>query len=217
MLNNPILEIRKSNHQQLSQLSVADQKLIKSVIKRLSVIKVNSLQAQVIQQELIGMAQEHQMRGGSLTKELGEDPSTFAKALYKSSSAMNGLELMLNFMVRLSGYFFAWLLLGSLFLYGGLTWQASPFIYLFYGAVASVSYLVEVLLTPLFIFKHPHLPQWVSLVSLVTIGALFMHFLGPMNQESIDVSLILIGSGVFFLVFKGLQLRFLKHLVQLEA
>ncbi len=89
MFNNPLKALKRQNTVQLKQLSSNDQKLVSNTIKRLSVVRINSFQTQMIQSDLIGMALEYQLRGTSLEKELGSDPLSFANEIYSSAKTSN--------------------------------------------------------------------------------------------------------------------------------
>ncbi|QUH21229.1 hypothetical protein [Alkaliphilus sp. B6464] len=65
----------------------------------------------VIRRDLIGMAQELKLRGSSLKDSISEDLKEFTNEIIKNSGGPCKREILLNFLSKLSGYFFAWFLL----------------------------------------------------------------------------------------------------------
>jgi hypothetical protein len=219
VFNSPYQTLKKINLNQLSQLTPEDQTLIQNIIKRMSIFKVNTIQAQIILRDLIGMAMEHHLRGTSLKRELGDGAADFANAVYQSAKSTNWLEIILSLVLRLSAYFFLWFLGSSLLLYGGFTWKASPFIYLIYGSFVFISFILELIVTPHVVMlssAKQNLIQVILLLAVIMITAGILGFVGPLNQQTIQVLPATVASALIFSVSKGLQFKLFEKLASEE-
>jgi hypothetical protein len=208
MFISPLKQLKTENLELLGQLSHDDQKLILSIIKRMNIFKVNSIQAQIIQRDLIGMAIEHQNRGSLLTEEFGENPEVFANEVYDSAGSFNWQEVLLNLTIRMSGYFFLWFLFSALMLYGGFTWQSNWSIYPFYAAVIIISFVIELLITPHFIMKQgikQHFPQFIGLALIISTTAGFIKMSSSLTPHVINVLPIIATSGAIFVIAQFVQ------------
>lgn len=219
MFKTPLRLLKTTNLEQLAQLPPADQKLIQNIIQRMSIMKVNSLQAQIIQRDLIGMALEQQSRGSSLTAELGSDSANFADEVYKSASSTNWLEIFLSFTLRLSGYFFIWLSASSLLLYGGFTWQVNVNVYPLYAAIIVILFLGELFITPKLIMnqgKLHYLPQVITLTTMFIVTIVFMRLTSHLHPQIINTLPVILLSTVVFLVAQIAQNKLLQKMAAEE-
>lgn len=205
MFKSPLYLLKKSNHEQLLELAVEDQKLIADMMKRLSIVKVNSIDAQIILRDFIGMALEQKNRDSSLTVSLGGEASDFADAVYKNSGGANWLEFILNYVLRLSGYFFIWFLTSSLLLYGGFIWQANISVYPIFATIVTISFVLDFLITPRFIMKARHLPSIIAVMTLILVTAVFMRFTDQLETVAIYAWPVIGVSGVVFVVAQMMQ------------
>ena len=77
MFKSEVTLLKKENEEQSIELRKDDERVIKDIMKSMSVFKVNSYDAQVIQRDLIGMAQELKLRGSNLQEAIGDDLKGF--------------------------------------------------------------------------------------------------------------------------------------------
>lgn len=150
MFKNEVTLLEQENKKQFEGLKEEDKQLINDITKGMTIFKVNSYDAQVIRRDLIGMAQEQNLRNGNLEDSLGDDIKGFTNELIKNSGGPCVIEIILKFLSRLSGYFFIWFLCSSIFFFGKLTWESTPVIYPFYIGVVVITFIIEGVLTPIF-------------------------------------------------------------------
>ena len=219
MFKTPLYLLKKSNLDQLDQLSIEDQTLIKNILQRMSLFKINSIEAQIIHRDLLGMAIEHKRRGSSLTAELGADASRFADEVYKSAGHTNWLELLLSLLLRISGYFFIWFLMSSLLLYGGFTWSGSTLIYPLYMVLILISFAIDLFITPHFIMQKStlrYMPQGIALVAILVVAANFTRLAPEINTQTIHAIPILLLTGTLFLIAQLAQNILFKKMAAVE-
>lgn len=217
MFKSPLHLLKKTNHEQLLELAVEDQKLIAHIMKRMSVVKINSIDAQIIQRDLIGMAMELKSRGSSLAVSLGDEASDFADAVYKNSGGANWLEFILNYVLRLSGYFFVWFLTSSLLLYGGFTWQANTSVYPIFAMVVTLSFVLDLWITPRLIMKAHHLPSIIAVLTLVIVTAVFMRFTDQLETVVIHAWPVIGVSAVVFVIAQVMQNLLMRKIANFES
>lgn len=217
MFENPLKQLKAENVQLADQLSNEDRLLIHNIICRMNVLKVNSLQAQIIQRDLIGMAFESQKRGTPFANELGDNLEVFADEVYESVGSYNWKELLLGLTIRVSGYFFLWFLMSSLMLFGGFTWRANWSIYVFYAAIATLSFIVERLMTPHFVMKQGikhHLPHLIGLVLFISIAATLLTYSAALEAHLINVLPAIIVSGAVYIMAQLRQNQLFLRMVK---
>ncbi|MBU3178083.1 hypothetical protein KPL47_17285 [Clostridium estertheticum] len=120
MTQNEVILLKEENEKQSIELREDDERNIKNIMKNMSMFKVNSYDAQVIQRDLIGMAQELKLRNSSLQEAIGDDVKGFTNEIINNSSGPCKREILLNLLLKLSGYFFAWFTGLAFVAYGGL-------------------------------------------------------------------------------------------------
>lgn len=216
MFKSPLHLLKKTNHEQLLNLAVEDQKLIADMMKRLSVVKVNSIDAQIILRDFIGMAMEQKSRGSSLAVSLGDEASEFADAVYKNSGGANWLEFSLNYVLRLSGYFFIWFLMSSLLLYGGFIWQANISVFPIFATVVTLSFVLDLWITPRFIMKARHLPSIIAVMTLILVTAVFMRFTDQLETVAIYAWPVIGVSAVVFVIAQVMQNLLMRRIALSE-
>lgn len=219
MFENPLKQLKAENVQLADQLSKEDRLLIHNIICRMNILKVNSIQAQMIQRDLIGMAFESQKRGTPFANELGDDLEVFADEVYESVGSYNWRELLLSLIIRMSGYFFLWFLISSLILFGGFMWKINWTIYLFYGTVVTLSFVVERLMTPYFVMKQgmkSHFPQLTGFALFISMTAGIIKISESLNSHVINVLPTVILSGVVWIFAQFLQNQLFLKMVAAE-
>lgn len=207
MFRNELTLLKLENKKQLSELREDDKNIIKDVMKSMSIFKVNSYDAQVVRRDLIGMAQEQKLRGSSLKNSIGDDLSGFTNEIIKNSGGPSIREILLRFLAKLSGYFFAWFLLSAFLLYGGLSWESSPIIYPFYVGIVIIAFIAEGIIAPIFCGEEGLKKNLQSLISLLVIAvwSIINYWLRDI-QYNIEVNggMIIIASGLIYLVTRYL-------------
>ncbi|MBU3217484.1 hypothetical protein LL033_05310 [Clostridium estertheticum] len=130
MSKNEVILLKEENQKQSIELREDDNRVIKNIMKSMSMFKVNSYDAQVIQSDLIGMAQELKLRNSSFQDTIGDDVKGFTNEIINNSSGPCKREILLNFLLKLAAYFFGWFAGLSFFAYGALSWESNP-LYIF--------------------------------------------------------------------------------------
>lgn len=143
MIENEVALLKRENEKQPKELRVEDERIIKGIMKSMSMFKVNSHDAQVIQRDLIGMAHESKLRDSSLEEAIGDDVKGFTHEIIKNSDGPCEREIVFNFFAKLSGYFFTWFTLLAIGAYGSMSWDANPIIYLYFIGAVIIIFITE--------------------------------------------------------------------------
>lgn len=208
MHKNEVILLKEENEKQSRELRKDDMRVIKDVMKSMSMFKVNSYDAQVIQRDLIGMAQELKLRNSNLQEAIGDDVKGFTNEIINNSSGPCKREILLNLLLKLSGYFFGWFTALAFVGYGGLSWQANPIIYLYYIGVVLIIFVTEGMITPFFITEKGLKKNLYSLFSIVLFIVLttIIYFLND-NQYTREVNggYIIVISAIVYLIIKYLN------------
>ncbi|AOT72301.1 DUF1048 domain-containing protein [Geosporobacter ferrireducens] len=208
MFVNEVTLLKTENETQSKNLREDDQQVIKDIMKSMSMFKVNSYDAQVIQRDLIGMAHELKLRDSSLQEVIGDDVKGFTHEIIKNSGGPCKREIVLNFFLKLSGYFFAWFTLLAIGAYGGLSWDANPIIYLYYLGAVLITFITEGIIAPLFSTEKGPKKNLQSLISILLFILLtFIIFL--MNDKTYTTEVkggsIIVASGLVYLITRYLN------------
>ena len=205
---NEVILLKEENEKQSIELREDDERTIKNIMKSMSIFKVNSYDAQVIQRDLIGMAQELKLRNSSLQEAIGDDVKGFTNEIINNSSGPCKREILLNFLFKLSGYFFVWFTGLALGAYGGLSWEANPIIYLYYIGVVLIIFVTEGMITPLFITEKGLKKKLSTVFSLVlfVVFSTIIYFLND-NLYTIEINggYIIVISAIVYLIIKYLN------------
>ena len=204
MSKNEVTLLKEENEKQSTDLREDDKLVIKDIMKSMSVFKVNSYDSQVVQRDLIGMAQESKLRNSSLQLAIGGDVKGFTNEIINNSSGPCKREILLNLLLKLSGYFFGWFTGLAFLAYGGLSWEANPIIYLYYIGAVVIIFVTEGMITPLFITEKGLKKKLSSLFSILLFVVLttIIYFLND-NQYTREVNggyIIVISAIVYFIV-----------------
>lgn len=208
MFRDELTLLELENKKQFNELIEDDKYMIKDIMKSMSIFKVNSYDAQVVKRDLIGMAQELKLRGSSLKDSIGDDLNGFTNEIIKNSGGPSIREILLSFLSKLSGYFFAWFLLSALVQYGGLSWESSPIIYPFYLGVVVISFIAEGIIAPLYSTEKGFKKNLQSLITLlIFIFWSIISYLLRDSQSNIEVNggIIIIVSGLVYLIIRYLN------------
>ncbi len=216
MFMNEMILLKKENEAQIKALRDDDVQTIKDIMKGMSIFKVNSYDAQVIKRDLIGMAQEFELRNKTLYDAIGSDVKGFAHEIIKNSGGPCKFEIFLGFLLKLTGYFFAWFLALSFGAYGGeLGWSVDPIIFLFYFSVVILSFITEGLVAPIFSMEKGFKKECGSIIPIVLfLVVTIIYFFLYDNQKvmEIDVGYIMFVSGLTYLIAKYLNFKNIRKL-----
>lgn len=105
MIGKEITLLKRENEKQTRQIREEDKSIIKDIMKSMSIFKVNSYDAEVIQRDLVGMAHELRLRDSSLEKEINGDVKGFSKEIINNSNGPSKIETALNFSSKLFGFY----------------------------------------------------------------------------------------------------------------
>lgn len=217
MIKNEVNILKEENKEQLSELKEDEQDIIKDITKSMSIFKVNSYDAEVIKRDLIGMAQDLNLRGSSLKDDIGDNLKEFTRDIINNSGGPSKLEILLGFLCNISGSVFVGLTALAFLAYGGLSWEVNPNLLFFYIIYSSISFIMEVIITPLFITESGFLKSFPSIISILLIVALTT-FMYPINHDVstklINVSYIILISGLIYLVSKYFYIKNIHELAK---
>jgi len=217
MTQNEVILLKEENKKQSIQLREDDERNIKNIMKSMSMFKVNSYDAQVIQRDLIGMAQELKLRNSSLQEAIGDDVKGFTNEIINNSSGPCKREILLNLLLKLSGYFFAWFTGLAFVAYGGLSWEANPIIYFYYIGAVLIIFVTEGMITPLFITEKGLKKKLSSVFSIVlfVVFSTIIYFLND-NQYTIEINAgyIILISAIVYLTVKYLNIININRLAK---
>ncbi|MBX4262206.1 hypothetical protein KTC96_24550 (plasmid) [Clostridium estertheticum] len=208
MSKNEVILLKEENENQSTELREEDNRVIKNIMKSMSLFKVNSYDAQVIQSDLIGMAQELKLRNSSFQDTIGDDVKGFTNEIINSSNGPCKREILLNFLLKLSGYFFGWFAGLAFFAYGALSWESNPIIYFYYMGAVLIIFVTEGMITPLFITEKGLKKKLSSVFSIVifVVFTTIIYFLND-NQYTIEINAgyIILISAIVYLIVKYLN------------
>ncbi|MBU3074871.1 hypothetical protein [Clostridium estertheticum] len=217
MIQNEVILLKEENEKQSIELREDDERNIKNIMKSMSMFKVNSYDAQVIQRDLIGMAQELKLRNSSLQEAIGDDVKGFTNEIINNSSGPCKREILLNLLLKLSGYFFAWFTGLSFVAYGGLSWEANPIIYFYYIGAVLIIFVTEGMITPLFITEKGLKKKLSSVFSILlfVVFSTIIYFLND-NQYTIEINAgyIILISAIMYLIVKHLNIININRLAK---
>ncbi|MBW9173936.1 hypothetical protein K2F43_22490 [Clostridium estertheticum] len=217
MTHNEVILLKEENEKQSIELREDDERNIKNIMKSMSMFKVNSYDAQVIQRDLIGMAQELKLRNSSLQEAIGDDVKGFTNEIINNSSGPCKREILLNLLLKLSGYFFAWFTGLSFVAYGGLSWEANPIIYFYYIGAVLIIFVTEGMITPLFITEKGLKKKLSSVFSILlfVVFSTIIYFLND-NQYTIEINAgyIILISAIMYLIVKYLNIININRLAK---
>ncbi len=171
----------------------------------------------MIQRDLIGMAYEQNLRGSSLNKSIGMDIKKFTHEIIYNSGGPSKIEIVLNFLLKLSGYFFWWFTLLAIGAYGSLSWEANPIIYVFFVGVVLLSFITEGILAPLFITERGIKKNLHVLISFF-LFIIFTFIIFKLNNKDFTYEikgwLIISVSSLLYIIIKYLNSKNISNLAK---
>lgn len=217
MFENEVKLLKKENAKQTDKLEEEDKIIINNIMKNMSIFKVNSYDAQVIRRDLVGMAQELRLRDSSLEQAIGDDIKGFTNEIINNGNGASKLEILLGFLIKASGFFMMSFGLLSLGAYGKLTFDANPVIYLLYGGMVLISFIIDGIITPAFNlekgFKN-HISSLISITLVVTLTLIVFALNDKENTIKIHAGYIIAISGLFYLISQYLNNKNIQRLAK---
>jgi hypothetical protein len=145
-----VLKLLKKENEKLSlQLTMDDYVLIRDIMKKMNIFKINSYDALIIQRDLIGMAHEMKIRETSLTQEMGDGFDDFIKEVVQNSRGPSYWEIGLSLLKKLTFMIAAWIVFFS-WLQG---WPSEVALPAFILILIPLQFLNEAILLPIFILE----------------------------------------------------------------
>jgi hypothetical protein len=145
-----VLKLLKKENEKLSlQLTRDDFILIRDIMKKMNIFKINSYDALIIQRDLIGMAHEMKLRGNSLTQEMGDGFDDFIKEVVQNSRGPSYWEIGLVLFKHLSLMIVAFIVV----LAWMQRWPSSVVLPTYILLFVPLSFLNSGILSPIFIFE----------------------------------------------------------------
>lgn len=203
MLESILTKLKSENQIGLININDQDRLIIKKVMRSLSFFRVNSFDSQIIQRDLIGMAQELQIRNSSLSENIGDDLKGFTSSIVEGSNGPCYREIIIRFILKLSGFFFIWFSALSLLAYGSIKWDSNPIIFFYFIGTVLLSFISEGLIEPLYITEIGIKKNLHTIFSVILFFALtLIVFLinDRNNTVVINSGIIILISGVAYLI-----------------
>lgn len=217
MFVSEVALLKTENETQSKNLREDDRRIIKAIMKSMSVFKVNSYDAQVIRRDLIGMAFEMKLRNSSLDENIGIDVKGFADEIIKNTIGPSMWEIILNFFMKLSGYFFAWFTLLALGAYSSFSWKANPIIYVYFIGVVVVIFVAEGIIAPHFITEKgvkKNLHSLFSMFLLVIFTSIIFLLNDKNNVRDVNGGMVVAVSGLIYFMTQYLNVINIRKLAR---
>ncbi len=205
---NVLKLLKKANKKQLLQLTMDDYVLIRDIMKKMNIFKVNSYDALIIQRDLIGMAYEMKLRGTSLTQEMGDGFDDFIQDVIKNSRGPSYWEIGLTLLKQLSLMIVAFIVIMAWMQRWSPNIALPTYILLF----VPLSFLNSGILSPIFIFEKgfkKHI-QYIIIVAIYIPLIFQWHLRSRFTVPTIPTLIIPIT--VFVLTYWGYK----KHMSNLS-
>ena len=154
MIKTEIDILRKENEIQSEWLHKDDEIIIDKIMGSMSILKVNSFDAQVIYRDLIGMAREARLRGLSLKHVVGDDLKRFTDEIISNSRGPSISEISSSFLTSLSGFILLWVIFEGYASYGNMSWKISLWTCIIYISIFFVYFILKSYIYPMFIMKR---------------------------------------------------------------
>ncbi|WP_312652658.1 hypothetical protein [Proteiniclasticum sp.] len=215
MFKSEVRLLKNENAKQLMSLKEGDRKNINSIMKSMSIFKINSYDAQVIIRDLIGMSQELELRGSSLEQSVNSDFTGFVKDIIENSAGPSIWEIITGFLLKLSGNFFICFSLLSIGAYSSFSWESSSIIFPLYFGMTLIVFITEGIVTPLFSVRKgyaKHIPSFISLVFFLGLAGVTFLLVDNVNTVPVNGSLIIGVSGLSYIILSYLNIKNINRL-----
>lgn len=215
MFKSEVTLLKNENAKELVKLGDDSTYVINNIMKSMSIFKVNSYDAQVIRRDLIGMAQELELRGSNLEISIGDDIEQFTAEIMNNSIGPSKIEILLGFLIKASNIFFLTFILLSFGAYSSLNWDANPIIFIFYIGVTIITFITDVIITPLYSVKKgikKYIPLMFSIISFLSLTAITYLLNDNENTIRIYGGWIIGISGLSYVIFNYLNIKNVSRL-----
>ncbi len=217
MFKSELSLLKNENTRQETILKENTKDTIKDMMKSFSVFNINSYDKEVIRRDLIGMAQELELRGSSLEESIGESPQEFIEEIKTSSGGPNRTEILLGFLIKLSSIFFLSFGLLSLLAFGSFTWESNKVIFLLYIGVSLIGFIGEEIISPKYSMEKGDkkgIPVIFSLILFVSLTYIVFLLNDKENTIKIPAGGIMAISGLGYFVFNYLNIKNIEKLAK---
>jgi hypothetical protein len=209
--------LKKENKEQSITLDPYDNGIIGDIMGSMSIFKVNSYDAEVIRRDLIGMAQELNLRESSLEESIGDNLTGFTQEIIENSNGPSLKEIFLGLLCRISGSMFIIFILLSFLAYGGFSWKVSPLILFFYIAFYSIIFITEGIIAPFFSTKNgliKNMPSIIGILLLLVLTIIIKSFNDSQSAAIIKASYVIVITGLIYLISKYLYTKQIHELAK---
>lgn len=216
MFKNEVSILKRENNEQSISLDPYDHTIIRDIIGSMSVFKVNSYDAQVIRRDLIGMAQELDLRESSLKESIGDNLTAFTQEIINNSSGPSLIEILLGLLQKVSGFMFMIFIGLSFLAYSGFSWTIRPLILFFYIIFYSILFIAEGIISPMFSTRKGIIriiPSIIGILFFLVSGIITEIFNHSQPTKMINASYIIIITGLIYLISTYL---YSKHIHELS-
>lgn len=215
MFKSEVTILKKENTRQLLSLKDDAKKNINSIMKSMSIFRINSYDAQVILRDLIGMSQELEIRGSSLEESISSDLKGFVNDIIDNSAGPSKAEISLGFLMKLSSMFCLYFGILSIGAYSSLTFTSSNILFLFYFGMTLIAFVTEGLITPHFSVENgikKHVPILISMLLVLGLAAITFIMINHDNTTTINAGYIIIASGAAYMIASYLNVKNISRL-----
>ena len=215
MFKSEVSLLKKENAGQLEILKPNTKDSINNIMKSFSIFNINSYDKEVVRRDLIGMAQELELRGSNLEEAIGENPKEFIAEIKKSSMGANRTEILLGFLIKVSSIFFLSFVLLSIFAFSSLTWSANKATFLLYIGISLIGFITDEIISPIYSMEKGEkkgLPTIFTLISVVILT--YIAFLLKDKEKTIEIQawIIMVASGLGYIIFNYLNIKNIEKL-----
>lgn len=207
MFSNELKFLKSENKKQYNNLDNEDKVIIDNILKSMSIFRVNSYDSQVILRDIIGMAQELKLRNSSIKESSGNDIKKFIDEIINNSAGVSKMEIVLNFLSKLSGYFFIWLSALAFSAFGTFDMNISLSLIVFYICIVIAIFIIEGLLVPKFVNKNgykKYIPNYISLLIFIMLSCTAYSVKDFILFNSLNSIYIILLSGIIYMINKYL-------------
>lgn len=214
MIKTEIDILRKENEIQSEWLHKDDEIIIDKIMGSMSILKVNSFDAQVIYRDLIGMAREARLRKLSLKHVVGDDFKKFADEIISNSRGPSISEILSSFITSLCGFILFWVIFEGYASYGNMLWKISLWTCIIYISIFIIYFILRSYISPMFIMKKGwkrYIPTLLIIIFWISFLSSSFTSINNMNSTiTINPIYILIIASVT-LIISGLQYKRIIH------
>jgi len=215
MFKSEVTLLKNENAKQSESLGGNARSTINNIMKSMSIFRINSYDAQVIHRDLIGMAQESELRGSSLEHDISNDLKEFVNEIVNNSTGPSIIEILLGFLIKLSSIFFLSFGFLSVGAYSSLSWNANSIIFLLYFGMTFISFIADGLITPLYSVKKgfkKYVPTIISMTLFFMLTAIVFMLNDNSDTIKIYAGSVIMLSGLGYCILSYLNVKNINRL-----